>query len=183
MLNNTPEHEIVRTVRMFTPAYSIFTPTVLVCCARSEIADLPAATLALPADSWHLSRTQWGQGSRPGRPLASPRRPWAVWFSPRRRSCAAPRARREQRPGCTATPARCEGWPAHRTHTPHANRCSGGVFCLRNPRTATWSRPNGPTSCVRGRLGNARRRRSGGLCACGTWQAGPSASREARPRG
>jgi hypothetical protein len=33
---------------------------------------------------------------------------------------------------------------------------------LRIPRTATWSRPNGPTSRDRGRLGNAR---SGGFSA------------------
>jgi hypothetical protein len=187
MLNNTPEHDIVRTVRMFTPAYSIFTATVLACCARSEIADLPAATPALPAGSWHLSRTQWGQGSRP---VAAPlplRVALGPYGSPRAAGGVRPRGHDASDPAARPPPRAARGG-RRIARTPLMLTDAAVVSSACGTRAqrpgAASQRPNQlRPRPPRQRSAAAERRLFSGICACGTWQAGPSASGEARPRG
>ena len=103
MLNNTPEHELMSELCLFTPIYSIFTPTVLY-VGQSALEDLPAATSALPVGTSTPAVLSGARGHAlagllPLRSALGPHGPPRAAGRVRPRD--GPRARHERR-GCAA---------------------------------------------------------------------------------
>jgi hypothetical protein len=103
MLNNTPEHELMSELCLFTPIYSKFTPTVLY-VAQSALEDLPAATSALPVGTSTPAVLSGARGHAlagllPLRAALGPHGPPRAAGRVRPRD--GPRARHERR-GCAA---------------------------------------------------------------------------------